>query len=89
MHSINKLLGYLEQIQIRTFIYIYIDYTFLCLYRIVLDCRLVRIAIHNVRRIGVTGVVVIFEYLFIGILGVWILTYHLSFRFVKIVQDST
>jgi hypothetical protein len=40
------------------------------------------------RRIGVTGVVVVFEYLLIGILGVWILTYHLFLRFVKAVQDS-
>lgn len=41
------------------------------------------------RRIGVTGVVVVLEYLFIGILGVWILTYQLFLRFIKIVQDST
>ena len=61
---------------------------YLRLYRIVLHGPLVRIAIHNVRRIGVTGVVVIFEYLFIGILGVWILTYQLFLRFVKTVQDT-
>jgi hypothetical protein len=41
-----------------------------------------------VRRIGVTGVVVILEYLFIGILGVWILAYQLFLRFVKTVQDT-
>jgi hypothetical protein len=58
---------------------------FLCLNRIVLNSGLVRIAIHNVRRIGVTGVVVILEYLFIGIFGVWILTYDLFLGFIKIV----
>ena len=30
----------------------------------------------------------ILEYLFIGILGVWILAYHLFLRFVKTVQDT-
>ena len=82
-------MGNLEEIQISIFIYLYKSVVYLCLYGIVLDGSLVRVAIHNVRRIGVTGVVVVLEYLFIGILGVWILTYQLFLRFVKIVQDST